>query len=227
VTSPSPLPSRSPAVSRREIIKLGAAAALAGLVPGARGGFAPVARPVENNALLVVADARYADSVAFAQSLAPLGCASVTLTPDAGALWFDTLRPHLARTAGSVAGLTLESDLFILERLARASAAAVHYVGWHDWRNGPECRHMLRGGAEIDAIADALASGAGPWAGRFGDALASARPPLGGTRQRRLTLNHAPPASGPNFFVSWLIKSKEPPQAAALDSFVSAGPKPA
>ena len=210
---PSPRPTGTSLVSRRDVLAFGAAAGFAMLVPGGRvAAVARVQRNLRDAAMLVVADERYGDSVMFAQSLARHGAARFPLAFDAAGLWLDVLAPRMAGKAASLAGLTLESDLFILRRLASASGASLCYLGRHDWRSAHGCRHVLRGGMEINAIASALTMGAEPWPARLGAALASAQPcgPL--IREQDVPLDHAPASGAPNFFVSWVITSKEPPE---------------
>jgi hypothetical protein len=209
---PSPRPTGASLVNRRDVLAFGMAAGVAMLVPGGRvAGRAPVQRNASDAAMLVVVDERYGDSVMFAQSLARQAAARFPLAFDTAGLWLDVLAPHMAGTAASVAGLTLESDLFILRRLASASGASLCYLGRHDWRSAHECRHVLRGGAEIDAIASALTMGAGPWPARLGAVLASARPRGPLIEEQEVAFDHAPGSGAPNFFVSWVITSKEPP----------------
>jgi hypothetical protein len=205
MTRPSPHP-----MTRREVVILGAAACLASSAPlraaaymrgsGAR---AP---------MLAVADARYDASEFFAAALVGHGATRLSLASDAAGLWLDTLEPRLAARSGYVAGLTLESDLFILRRLATASGASIRYVGWHDFR-GDRVPHRLRGGAELDSLANLFAARSAPWPVRLAYALAAV--PLGLPRsswQERQVAGDDEQARGqPNFLVSWVIKSEEPP----------------
>jgi hypothetical protein len=207
MTRPSPLP-----MTRREVAMLGAAACLASLAPmrvlAQMRGCCAVGVP-----MLAVADARYAASEVFAARLARQGATRFSLDSDAGGLWFAALEPRLGARAVRVAGLTLESDLFILRRLAASSAMSVCYMGRHDWRQVPHVRHVLRGGCTLDPIVDAFAAGAAPWPTRLADALAAL--PLGSPQaswQERRIAGDARQADGqPNFLVSWVIKSEEPP----------------
>jgi hypothetical protein len=210
---PSPRPTGASLVNRRDVLAFGVAAGVAVLVPGGRVvGLARGQRTAPDAAMLVVVDERYGDSVKFAQSLAGHGAARFPLAFDAAGLWLDVLAPRMTGTAASVAGLTLESDLFILRRLASASGASLCYLGRHDWRSAHRRRHVLRGGVEIDAIASALTMGAESWPARLGSLLASARPRGPLIKEQEVALDHAPGSGAPNFFVSWVITSKEPPE---------------
>ena len=141
MTRPSPLP-----MTRREIVVLGGAACLANLAPLRAAAHMTGGARVP---MLAVADARYAASEMFAARLVRHGATRFSLASDAGGLWFAALEPRLGARAACVAGLTLESDLFILRRLATASGASILYLGWHDFR-GDRVPHRLRGGAELE-----------------------------------------------------------------------------
>jgi hypothetical protein len=204
----SPLPSspRGAAhMTRREFVALGGAAALTALIPAPA--FAGNVLLLDAGAVLAIAHTRYVDSVAFAGSLARRGASVLPLRCDMGGLWFDALQPRLSAHATAIAGLTLESDLFILKRLAAASGLSVAYVGSHDWRNGQGSRHGLRAGIALDRIAACLGQGEGPWAARLGEAIASTRFPAlpQGLQERRVKLDIEPSPGSPKFFVSWLI----------------------
>ncbi len=162
--------------------------------------------------MLAVADTRYEASLMFAASLARHGATRFSLASDAGGLWFAALEPRLAARGACVAGLTLESDLFILRRLATALGASIRFVGWHDFR-GDRVPHRLCGGADLDSLANLFAAKGGPWPARLADALAAA--PLGlprsHWRERWIADDDRPVRGQPNFLVSWVIKSEEPP----------------
>ena len=103
-----------------------------------------------------------------------------------------------------LAGLTLESDLFVLERLAESCGARACYVGWHDWRGRAGSQHVLRGSIGIDQIAQALAGGGELWAATTADGLTSAPAGLD-WRERTLSLDLACAADSPRFLVSWMM----------------------
>jgi hypothetical protein len=204
--SPLPFsPRRAPELTRREFVALGGAAVLTALIPAPA--FAGNVFPLDAGAVLAIADERYVDSVAFAGSLARRGARVLPLHCDMGGLWFDALQPRLSAHATAIAGLTLESDLFILKRLAAASGLSVAYVGLHDWRDGQGSRHGLRAGIALDRIAACLGQGEGPWAARLGEAIASTRFPAlpQGLQEQRVKLDIEPSPGSPKFFVSWLL----------------------
>jgi hypothetical protein len=206
MTRPSPLP-----MTRREVLVLGGAACLASL--GSVRAVAQMSGGAAAISLLAVADARYAASEMFAARLVRHGATSFSLASDAGGLWFAALEPRLGARAACLAGLTLESDLFILRRLAAASGASVIYLGWHDFRAEDGTAHRLRGGGGLDRLARAFAAKDGPWPVRLADALAAV--PLGlrqsQWQERRVAGDERQVSGQPNFLVSWAIKSEEPP----------------
>jgi len=55
----------------------------------------------------------------FAARLSEQGTRVLSVTGDAGRLWYDTLRVLVAQDHRRIAGLTTHTDLFILETLAR------------------------------------------------------------------------------------------------------------
>jgi hypothetical protein len=187
------------AMDRRDVLKLGGAATLALLAPARINAEAAV--PVRSAAAMIaLADPRYDDSMRFAESLRWQGAKRLMLAYDRARVWFDGVQPRLCRGVRFLTGLTLESDLFVLERLAGSSGARTDYVGLHDWRCRQGSAHTLSGSINLDPIATALRTGKTRWAESLGQALALANE--GGQTERRLDLDCAISA-GPRFFVSW------------------------
>src|SRR5262249_26276985 len=123
-------------MNRREFLGLSSAAALAVLYPGATASaLAGLARSAEGT--LVVADHRYSDSLSFARALGNRGASVFSIKEGLAGVWFDDLAPRLAAGSHKLAGLTLESELFVLERLAESCGLRPCYVGRHDWRAKP------------------------------------------------------------------------------------------
>jgi hypothetical protein len=192
------------AMDRREVLKLGGAASIALLAPAA---VSPVAAAPSGTAssTIVLADRRYAESVIFAASLERQGARVIDLAPDRARTWFDAVEPRLAAGLRFLAGLTLESDLFVLERLAAHSGARRWYVGVHDWRCRESSAHRLSATIDLDPIATALVNGKERWPESLGEALGQTK--MESRAERRLALNCPMPAArGPRFFVSWLIR---------------------
>jgi hypothetical protein len=92
-------------ISRREFIH----ASVAGVALAAAGG-APLYK--------VIYDQRFAGSAAFAAAVRKLGFATHAIRGDITGLWFNDLDRHWRERRAPVAGLTTESALFCLERLA-------------------------------------------------------------------------------------------------------------
>ena len=185
----------APAMDRRDVLKLGGAVALALLAPAA------VAARASSRAI-VVADPRYRESLVFAGSLERQGARVVTLASDRAGTWFGAIAPQLHHGLHRLAGLTLESDLFILERLAESSGARSCYSGLHDWRCRQRVGHTLSGTIDLDPIAAALVNAKEEWAEGLGQALLAAKD--GTPAVRRLRLECAlPSGNGPRSFISW------------------------
>jgi hypothetical protein len=186
-------------VDRRAMLKLGGAAALAMLATGAPRalglGFPSAER------IFVVADPRYAESRSFASSLERCGASVLSLASRMDRLWFDAIAPRLDGSLQAVAGLTLHSELFVLERLAETRPC---YVGMHDWRCRNDSRHELAGALDLKGVAAALSSDEREWASPLGPALVAAAPRE--FEQRRIVLSRrVAAADGPRFFVSWVL----------------------
>jgi len=193
---------QAPQLDRRELLGLGGAAALSFATSGID--ITAAAAP-RTSAMLAVADPRYADSRDFARGLAHGGACVVRLAPNAGAAWFETIAPRL-RTGVRLAGLTLDSDFFILQRLAEPARAVTRFVGCHDWRCPPGVSHRLRGTVKLDEIVGAIDAGGDGWAERLGLTLAVTAE-SGEARQehwlRRERTRAA--AARPSYLVSWLM----------------------
>ena len=192
----------APAMDRRDVLKLGGAAALALLAPDA---VAAAVRASSLASTIAVADPRYRESLIFAGSLERHGAKVMTLASDRAASWFGAIAPQLPRGLHRLTGLTLESDLFILERLAESSGARTCYAGLHDWRCRSGVGHTLSGTIDLDPIAGALVNGEEEWVEGLCEALVAAKD--GTPAERRLQLKCATPSGrGPRTFVSWLMR---------------------
>ena len=191
------------AMDRRDVLKLGGAAGLALLAPAAVAVAARASWPTLST--IVVADPRYRESLIFAGSLERRGARTVILASDRAGTWFGAIAPQLHHGLRRLAGLTLESDLFILERLAESSGARTCYSGEHDWRCRQRVGHTLSGTIDLDPIAAALVNAKEEWAENLGEALVAEKD--GAPAVRRLQLECALPSGrGPRCFVSWQMR---------------------
>ena len=193
----------APAMDRRDVLKLGGAATLALLAPHA---VAAAARASSlTPSMIAVADPRYRESLIFAGSLEWHGVKVMTLDSDRAATWFGAIVPQLPHGLHRLTGLTLESDLFILERLAESSGAHTCYAGLHDWRCRQGVGHTLSGTIDLDPIAAALVNGEEEWMEGLCEALVAAKD--GRPAELRLQLKcSAPSGRGPRSFVSWQMR---------------------
>lgn len=191
-------------MDRRKFLSLGGPAALALFAPPGIG-FVASAAEARGAKTLVLADPRYRDSLLFARSLKREGASVFSMAPNGGKVWFDDIEPRV-QAGLRLAGLTLESDLFVLQRLAEPTGALTHFTGWHDWRSRPASVHRLCGSIDLEAIATALVRNEGHWAGRLGKGLGAAAERGQERRELNVLLNQAMPAAhSPRFFVSWLM----------------------
>jgi hypothetical protein len=189
------------ATNRRDVLKLGGAAVLAVFAPT---GFTASAPARSAASMIALADPRYDQSLMFAESLRRHGAKTLMVAPDRARLWFDAIEPQLSTGLRYLVGLTHESDLFVLTRLAENSGVRTSYVGLHDWRCRHGSTHKLSGSIDLDLIATALVTGKDRWAENIGEAMALAKE--NGSEERRFDLDCAMDADhGPRFFVSWLM----------------------
>jgi hypothetical protein len=154
--------------------------------------------------LLAIADRRYSDSVRFANAIARAGGDAREIGSDIGTLWFGDLEPRLRQGGFRLAGLTLPSDLFVLERLAGRSRSATLYTGCHDWR-GPCSQHRLSGALSLGGPVSALDTAGPDWASALGEALVAAPMHSVHVATRHLTVELAPMSDSPKYLTSWLM----------------------
>jgi hypothetical protein len=187
-------------MNRREFMASGVSCA-ALLVPEASLAVPP--RCKANEPLVAIADRRYGDSVGFAKAVARNGGEVIEIGSDIGTAWFGDLEPRLHTCNFRLAGITLPSDLFVLERLADRSRSATIYKGTHDWRC-PCSQHRLAGAISLVGPASALQRGGQDWASALGEALI-AEPMQGRVETRHLALEGAPASDNPKYLTSWLM----------------------
>jgi hypothetical protein len=153
--------------------------------------------------ILAIADRRYSDSVRFANAIARAGGDALEIGSDIGTLWFGDIELRLRDDRLILAGLTLPTDLFVLERLASRSRSATLYTGCHDWR-GPCSQHRLSGAVSLGAPASALQAGGFDWASQLGKALVAGMQ-AARVETRHLALEIPPSPDSPKYLMSWLM----------------------
>ncbi len=187
-------------MNRREFVTLGVSCA-ALLAPQASLALSPIAKT--NVPLLAIADRRYGDSVRFANAIVRAG-EVMEIGSDIGTLWFGAIEPRLRHGSLRLAGLTLPSDLFVLERLADRSRAVTLYTGCHDWR-GPCSQHRLSGAMPLARSASALQTAGPDWASALSQALVAEPMRAARVETRQLAVQLAPAADNPKYLTSWLM----------------------
>lgn len=187
-------------MNRREFVALGASCA-ALFASQASPAFQPSA--VGGMKLLAVADRRYRDSVRFAAAIAGAGGSVMEIGSDIGTLWFGDIEPRWRDGGLRLAGLTLPSDLFVLERLADRSRSATVYAGCHDWR-GPCSQHRLSGAMRLARPLAAIRTGGLDWPRALGKALA-AETILARAETHHLSFELAAASDSPKYLTSWLM----------------------
>ena len=188
-------------MNRREFVTFGASCAA--LAPQASLAFSPSAKTNEPP-LLAISDRRYSDSVRFASAIARNGGEAIEIGSDIGTVWFGDIEPRLRHGGLRLAGVTLPSDLFVLERLVDRSRSATVYTGTHDWR-GPCSRHRLTGAISLGRPASELQSGGLDWASALGDALIPERLQAASLETRHLAFGLTPASDNPKYLTSWLM----------------------
>src|SRR6478609_8657663 len=113
-------------LDRREVLMLGSASALAMIAPA----WPSLALPKLPTPALALADLRYGDSLGFAEGAERASAELAPLARNLGEIWFETVKPRLPGLQ-VLTGLTLDSDFFILTRLAEGSGAVAAYAGTH------------------------------------------------------------------------------------------------
>lgn len=114
-------------LDRRSLLRLSGSLALAIGLPACPGPVHAAMLP-SRKGLLVLADQRYAESLRYAASFKLQGAEILPVGRDLARLWSQHIEPRLSADLASVAGLTLASDLFGLERLAEGSGAVTVFA---------------------------------------------------------------------------------------------------
>ncbi len=191
-------------MDRRSFLQAGTASAAAHLLGVRASNSRPMTDDRTADGPFVVADGRYAESLAFAQALARRKADILRLQAGSASLWFDVLLPRMPLKA-PIIGLTLESDRFVVQRLAGDLGMRAIYTGLHDWRRRPGSNHVLSGHMDLDSVARALSQRRDSWAVRLARALGSAKPACTDRQERRVRLDIDRAEDSPGFLASWVL----------------------
>jgi hypothetical protein len=196
-------------MNRRDFLKGASAAAIVpATIPGAIWGSGPVAAtasPVLPPISAVVYDERYADCRLFADALVRHGAVAFGANADSAQLWYGSLRAHLAKHPGRVAGLTTYADFSVSQVCGRELNLATLFEGTHDARRSKtNLTHRLRAIDDAREIA-AMPGADAPWS----ESLANALCRLPSTRDaalRNAATATTPRSPGnPGYLASWLL----------------------
>ncbi len=176
---------------RRDILRLGSAAALATLLH-----WPSHARPFEKPPVAIF-DGRYSDARLFAEAARARGARAFDTQGDVASLWHG--RGVQWDEATTLIGLTAYADLLIISELARSLDLGPKFQVMHDARGGAKVRHVTE-----DATAGAPDFGAGrAWPVALADCIDGSAG-MSGARER------AGPRSAdhPGTLWSWMYEDK-------------------
>jgi hypothetical protein len=189
-------------MNRRAFVQGSVVAAISPVLP-ARSTFASSCAKIDgDDVMLAIADERYTESMAFAQTIRPTGEGLLMFKFDLAQLWFGELLPRL-RKRTPVLGLTLESDLFVVRHLAEGLGLRVQYVGLHDWRNTASSVHTLSGTTDLGGIVTALSRHRDFWPVALARALVTPKSPSLDWQDCEARLDLSRAQDNPRFLASW------------------------
>lgn len=191
-------------MDRRVFLQTSASAAAVHLLPVRTSLSREMPRTGAAEGMLVIADERYGESLAFARALQRENAVVSSLQRGLARLWFDDLLPRL-RGRATVAGLTLESDLFAVQRLAEELGVQARYIGLHDWRSKAGSIHVLSGHVDLSVIAGTLSRCGDLWAVGLARALTSDKLAFADRQERRLRVEIGRAKDNPGFLASWVL----------------------
>ncbi len=199
-------------MNRRDFLKgAGAAAIVPAAIPGALWGSAPVATPaapIVPPISAVVYDERYADCKIFADALVRHGAVAFAANADSAQLWYGSLRAHLARHPGRVAGLTTYADFSVSQACGRELNLTMLCEGEHDGRRSKtNLTHRLRAAGDAREIAAAVPGADAPWAESLANALARLPSTRDASVRSLATATTRRSPGNPGYLASWLLGS--------------------
>ena len=154
----------------------------------------------------IIYDVRFPESQAFAAQAARLGADVRGIRGDITELWYKLASPDPG-TLGPLAGLTQESDFFLLRQICIEQGYRLAYHGEHTYRRGdaPRIEHRLRAPAQLAAAEKSLARSGGNWAQEIAGIITRAEP----AQHMNVTFTcDAPltrPTQSPGYLVSWIL----------------------
>jgi hypothetical protein len=159
-------------MNRRDLLKRAGATIIPAAILGSRlPAMVASGEPGISRIAAVVYDERYSDCRSFANILVQRGAAPFPVNGDCGRLWQGTLREHLVRNRGNVAGLTTDSDFVVSRAGGREVGLRLVYEGAHDSRGSSDVTHRLRTTAYQREIVAALGSDGASWAETLAQSL--------------------------------------------------------
>jgi hypothetical protein len=203
-------------MNRRDFLKgAGAAAIVPAAIPGAiwRTSAASANATSESAAsptflpiTAVVYDERYADCRLFADALILQGAVAFPANGDSAQLWYGSLRAHLSRHPGRVAGLTTYADFSVSQGCGRELSLVTLYEGAHDARASRSALiHRIRVRGDESEIAAAFTNSALPWPETFANALCRLPAPSASALRSIATATTPRSPNHPGYLASWLL----------------------
>jgi hypothetical protein len=112
----------------------------------------------------VLYDERYSDCRDFADAFVERGATPFRTGRDVASLWHRSLREHVAKYGGGLAGLTPYSDLVVLRSYVAELKLGLMYEGSHDCRTSAGIVHQFRVRGDGREIGETLSHSNAGWA---------------------------------------------------------------
>ncbi|MFZ1203159.1 MAG: twin-arginine translocation signal domain-containing protein [Candidatus Acidiferrales bacterium] len=155
-------------------------------------------------------DGRYSSCRTFANALAREGAAVFDVGADVALLWYGPLRDHFTAHAGSVAGLTTQSDFVVSQSFGRERGLSLKYEGVHDSRGSRAITHRLRGLMNVDGVGAALRHTDSQWSEKLASALARTQSSETASQWKSSLAQTSALRDHPGFLTSWLLTAQQP-----------------
>jgi hypothetical protein len=153
-----------------------------------------------------VYDERYADCTIFAEALIRQGAVAFPADGDSVRLWYGSLREHLARHPGRIAGFTTYADFSVSQSCGRELCYITLYEAAHDSRaSRTVLAHRLRTSGDETEIAAAFTNSALPWAESLANALCRVPSTRDFVLRNAGTVTTPRSRNHPGYLNSWLL----------------------